>query len=90
MSDTTPDRLEARPTLLVSHWTGMPAFHQEKQRPYAELKVRFESQADLEDFCRRIAQKVTPKTKSIWHPFKSHFGDGPTTKVWVDEKDAPT
>jgi len=32
--------------------------------------VRFETKEDLEDFANLIGQKLTPKTKSIWHPEK--------------------
>ena len=57
-----------------SHWIGMPEFVNEKQEPYAKIVVRFETQADLDEFAKLIGQKLTNKTKSIWHPFKSHFG----------------
>lgn len=49
-------------------WKGMPEFVQEKQAPYAMIKVRFASQEALEEFSKLIGQKLTPKTKSIWHP----------------------
>jgi hypothetical protein len=49
-------------------WVGMPEFVQEKAEPFATIIVRFSSQEDLDDFARRIDQKLTPKTKSIWHP----------------------
>jgi hypothetical protein len=49
-------------------WTGMPEFVQEKDEPFAMLRVRFRTKEDLEDFAERIGQKLTPRTKSIWHP----------------------
>jgi hypothetical protein len=49
-------------------WKDMPEFIQEKQRPYKMLIVRFETKEDYEDFQKRIEQKLTDKTKSIWHP----------------------
>ena len=49
-------------------WKGMPEFVQEKQKPFATITVRFETQADLEEFAKLIGQPLTPKTKSIWHP----------------------
>ena len=55
------------------HWQGMPEFVQDKQEPYAKIIVRFNSKDDLDDFAKVIGQKLTPKTKSIWHPFKSHW-----------------
>ena len=51
-----------------SEWQGMPEFVQEKQEPYAKIIVRFSCKEDLEEFARIIGQKLTPKTKSIWHP----------------------
>lgn len=54
-------------------WVGMPEFVQEKE-PYKELIVRFETEEDYKEFQQLINQKLTVKTKSIWHPFKSHWG----------------
>ena len=54
-------------------WQGMPEFVQEKQEPFAKLIVRFETEADMMAFADIIGQKLTPKTKSIWHPFRSHW-----------------
>ena len=55
------------------HWEGMPEFIQEKKEPFSKITIRFETEDDLNDFAKLIGQKLTPKTKSIWHPFKSHF-----------------
>jgi len=52
-------------------WVGMPEFIQEK-KPEQMIKVRFENDEDLQDFARLIGQKLTDRTKSIWHPFKAH------------------
>lgn len=49
-------------------WKDMPEFVQGKQKPFAQITVRFRNQVDLEEFGRLIGQKVTPKTKSLWHP----------------------
>lgn len=65
-------------------WKDMPEFVQEKKEPYSKLIIRFESEKDLKDFADLIGQKLTKKTKSIWHPFKSHWGAD--KKVWVNEK----
>ena len=51
-----------------THWQGMPEFIQPKQKPFKELKVRFNSQEDVDDFAKRIGQPITPLTKSLWHP----------------------
>ena len=50
------------------HWCGMPEYEQEKQRPYAAVNVRFETQKDLEDFCELTGLVLTPKSKSAWFP----------------------
>lgn len=62
------------------HWRGMPEFKQEKKRPFSQITVRFESEQDLNEFAEIIGQKLTPKTKSIWHPHKPHRL--PVKKVW--------
>ena len=49
-------------------WKGMPEFIQEKQEPYSKIIVRFDSEEDLQEFANLIGQKLTNKTKSIWHP----------------------
>lgn len=64
-------------------WIDMPEFVQEKKEPYKKLIIRFETEVDYLEFSDLINQKLTPKTKSIWHPFKSHWGL--TKKVYKDE-----
>jgi hypothetical protein len=49
-------------------WRDMPEFIQGKQEPYAKIIVRFSCKEDLEEFAKLIGQKLTPNTKSIWHP----------------------
>jgi len=64
-------------------WDGMPEFVQEKKEPFKTLIVRFETESDYKEFSDLIAKKMTNKTKSIWHPFKSHWGG--ITRKYVDE-----
>ena len=64
-------------------WKQMPEFVQEKKKPFAQIIVRFESEDDLNEFAQIIGQKLTKKTKSIWHPFKSHWGG--IKKLWINE-----
>jgi hypothetical protein len=64
-------------------WKDMPEFVQEKKRPHAQINFRFESEEDLQEFAKLIGQKLTNKTKSAWHPFKSHWGTA--RKLWKDE-----
>lgn len=56
------------------HWQGMPEFVQDKKEPFKTLTVRFETEQDYLQFQDLIGQRLTAKTKSIWHPFKSHWG----------------
>lgn len=67
-----------------SEWQDMPEFVQEQKQPFAQITIRFENEKDLEDFSRIIGQKLTKKTKSIWHPAKSHF-TGASQKAWINE-----
>ena len=55
-------------TNVYDEWKDMPEFVQDKQEPFAKIIVRFNSQEDLDEFSNLIGQKLTPKTKSIWHP----------------------
>lgn len=54
------------------HWQGMPEFVQEKQEPFATLILRVETEDDLRELSARLGQKLTPKTKSIWFPYRPH------------------
>ena len=65
-------------------WKDMPEFIQNKKEPFAKIIIRFENEQDLKNFSNLIGQKLTKKTKSIWFPFKSHWGN--IQKVWIDEK----
>jgi hypothetical protein len=53
---------------IFDEWKDMPEFVQERQDPYAKIIIRFETKEDLEEFSKLIDQKLTQKTKSIWHP----------------------
>lgn len=49
-------------------WQDMPEFVQPEQKPFSKIIVRFETEEELNEFSELIGQKLTPKTKSIWHP----------------------
>ena len=51
-----------------NEWEGMPEFIQEKKEAYSKIIVRFDDEDDLQEFAKMIGQKLTNKTKSIWHP----------------------
>lgn len=52
----------------TKEWVGMPEFDQTAQKPYKELRIRFASKEDYDSFSALIGQKLTEKTKSLWHP----------------------
>ena len=60
-------------SLQDQEWLDMPEFIQNKKEPFAKIIIRVESQQDLDELAERISQPLTPKTKSAWFPFKSHF-----------------
>jgi len=64
-------------------WKGMPEFDQEKQEVYAKIIVRFDNDADLQEFAEIIGQKLNRKTQSIWFPElkRGKFSNW----RWVDE-----
>lgn len=68
----------------LKEWQGMPEFVQEKQKEYAKVIVRFDTEEELQRFADLIGQKLTNKTKSIWFPFKSHFRT--EKKTYVSEE----
>jgi hypothetical protein len=63
-------------------WVDMPEFVQEKVEPFSKITIRFETEKDLQDFANLINQKLTKKTKSIWFPYKSHWGL--EKKIWTN------
>jgi hypothetical protein len=59
---------ECEETDVFAEWKDMPEFVQGKQEPYAQMIIRFRNQQDLDEFSEMIGQKLTVKTKSLWHP----------------------
>lgn len=74
------------PNWWDEHWQDMPEFVQDRQEPHACINIRFETEADLQEFAQLIDQKLTHKTKSIWFPFRSHWGAEHNQMIYVDEK----
>lgn len=54
-----------------AHWQGMPEFENEDQQPKADLTIYFASEADKLAFGEQIGQKLTAKTKWVWHPARA-------------------
>lgn len=57
-----------KPEVNSIDWNGMPEFVQPDNNAYSKIIVRFENEEDLQEFAKMIGQKLTNKTKSIWHP----------------------
>ena len=49
-------------------WDGMPEYEQEDSDAYRSLYVHFADEDAVQDFQKIIGQKLTEKTKYIWHP----------------------
>lgn len=65
------------------HWVGMPEFEQEDNAPYKKLIVSFRNEEDYKEFAEMIGQKLTEKTKSIWHPKLDR--DANALKRWIED-----
>lgn len=52
----------------MAEWQGMPAFEQEDQTAYRTIHVHFADDESVADFARLLGQRVTDKTKYVWHP----------------------
>lgn len=50
------------------HWKEMPEYVHKDLQPKYQLIVSFEKWDDVKKFEELVAQKITPKTKSIWYP----------------------
>jgi len=65
-----------------AEWENMPEFVQEDLQAFREIRIKFETQKDVDAFMVLIGQKITPKTQGIWYPAheKKHI-----SKVYIDE-----
>ena len=64
-------------------WKDMPEFHQEDLTSKRKIVVHFRNNEDVEAFAKLMGQKITPKQKSLWHPFMAPRRYA--NKRWVDE-----
>jgi hypothetical protein len=64
--DDTQD--EADDKEWKKNWVGMPEFEQKDNKTYKTIYVHFRNEEDYQEFAKLIGQKLTNKTKSIWHP----------------------
>ena len=56
------------PNVPEEEWTGMPEFTQDDETPHRTIYVHFRNDKDIQDFANIMKQKITDKTKYIWHP----------------------
>lgn len=56
------------PHLIKQEWKDMPEFTTQDLTPYKQLIISFRNPADYKAFGELIGQRLTPKTKSVWHP----------------------
>lgn len=68
LSRSRKDRLRFKTWFYKRHWVSMPAFKNEEKKPYISLKFRFDTKKDIVDFVRKVQQRITVQTKSIWYP----------------------
>jgi len=77
-------RLFDLPPAWQKHWRGMPAFNQADQTPMQSIAVHLRSPQDREDFAKLVGQKISPRTRMLWHPKAEWASFG--AKNWVTEQ----
>jgi len=68
---------------LVAEWEGMPEFHQPKSIPFLWIILSVPPEFDSGIMTELLGQKITDRTKSVWHPYKAHHRV--ERKVWIHE-----
>lgn len=56
------------PPTWTNEWQDMPDYTHRDLQPWRTILLHFSNDADVQDFCEKIGQKVTPTTKFLWHP----------------------
>ena len=49
-------------------WEGMPEYENEDLTSFKTIIVHFRNKEDIKQFSELMKQKITEKTKSLWHP----------------------
>ena len=57
-------------TNIEQEWVGMPEYISNKEIYHAKILIKFRNEEDLQEFAKLVKQRLTAKTKSIWHPEK--------------------
>lgn len=62
---------------LQNHWrdfyaqwwaAGMPSYASKNAEPWKQLRVKFRTKKDREDFAELLGYKLSDKTNSVWYP----------------------
>jgi len=78
----------ANDEIWKKHWKEMPEFVNEDNPPYRSIDVHFSNKEDYKHFAKTINQKLSDRTKSIWHP-KLYIDDNGLKRWVVDEEINP-
>jgi hypothetical protein len=54
--------------LWKEHWNEMPEFVMGDESPQRTIRVHFRNNEDVQQFAKLLGQKISDKTKSVWHP----------------------
>ena len=54
-------------------WQGMPEYSHDDVTSFSAVIIHFRNKDDRNEFAKRIGQKLTHKTKSIWFPAQEIF-----------------
>lgn len=60
----------------TDEWVEMPEYVHIKKEPYAEVTVKFCHEATFIELSKRLKQKITSKTRSVWFPERTKAGYG--------------
>lgn len=55
-------------------WLEMPEYVHSKKEPYAEVAVTFNHEATYIELSKKLKQKITGKTRSVWFPERPKAG----------------
>lgn len=73
--DVTPD------DMALEHWWGLPEYHMRDVSPERRVVMNFATNADVEEFKRRLGLRLGPKDDSAWFPPQERLRGG--EYVWV-------
>lgn len=87
--DLVPDTVEEAEKLhnlygWREQWKAMPSFGNKEKKVFKQINVSFETEEDFYKFAEVIGQNFTPKTKSIYWPFKEN--NKMSLLRWVDDE----